>query len=235
MLTIQNVFKSYDGKKQALNGVSLILEPGDLFGFVGPNGAGKTTLLKCIAGILNVDRGTIVLDGDTIQQQPIRFKSKLAYIPDHPQLYEGLTGIQFIHFVADAFKIPMALRQSRIDQYLQMFDMKVAIDQAIGTYSHGMKQKTALMAALVHQPKLMLLDEPFVGLDPKAAFQLKQVFKASTAGGTTILFSSHILEVVEKLTNKIAIIKQGNIVKVGNTNEVLKDQSLENLFMELVD
>lgn len=235
MLTIQNVFKSYDGKKQALNGVSLTLEPGDLFGFVGHNGAGKTTLLKCIAGILNFDRGTIALDGDTIDQQPIRFKSKLAYIPDHPQLYEGLTGLQFIHFIADAFKVPMALRRSRIEKSLQMFEMKGAIDQAIGTYSHGMKQKTALIAALVHRPKLMLLDEPFVGLDPKAAFQLKQVFKELTAEGTTILFSSHILEVVEKLTNKIAIIKQGQIVRVGKTSDVLKDQTLENLFMELVD
>ncbi len=233
MLEIKNVSKSYDKKKLAINDISLTLEPGDLYGFVGPNGAGKTTLIKSIAGIISFDSGSITFDGHTIAQDPIEFKKLMAYIPDHPDLYETLSGRQFIDFISDAFAVSLARRNELIDKYATQFEMIDALNKPISTYSHGMKQKVALIAALVHEPKLILLDEPFVGLDPKAAFALKQTFKEITDSGTIILFSSHVLEVVEKLCNKIAIIKQGEIIADGRTHEVLKDRSLENFFMEI--
>ncbi len=233
MLTIEQVNKSYDKKKLALNQVSLTMSPGDLVGFIGHNGAGKTTLLKCIAGILSPDQGTITLDGLRLPKDELAFKRKIAYIPDHPTLYEGLTGAQYIHFIADAFQVPTEIRNTRLKEYAIQFDMDQVLGKSIATYSHGMKQKTALIAHLVHEPRLLLLDEPFVGLDPKAAFQLKQVFKTLTQSGAMILFSSHILEVVEKVTNRIAIIQQGKIIRVGPTSEVIKDQSLESYFLEL--
>ncbi len=233
MLEIKNVSKSYDKKKLAINDISLTLEPGDLYGFVGPNGAGKTTLIKSIAGIISFDSGSITFDGHTIAQDPIEFKKLMAYIPDHPDLYETLSGRQFIDFISDAFAVSLVRRNELIDKYATEFEMIDALNKPISTYSHGMKQKVALIAALVHEPKLILLDEPFVGLDPKAAFALKQTFKEITDSGTIILFSSHVLEVVEKLCNKIAIIKQGEIIADGRTHEVLKDRSLENFFMEI--
>ncbi|NLB39835.1 MAG: ABC transporter ATP-binding protein [Erysipelotrichaceae bacterium] len=233
MLNIKNVSKSYDKKKLAINNISMLLEPGDLYGFVGPNGAGKTTLIKSIAGIISFDSGTITFDGHTIAKEPIEFKKQLAYIPDHPDLYETLSGRQFIDFIADAFNVSLERRNQLTGKYAVEFEMTDALDKPISSYSHGMKQKTALMAALVHEPKLILLDEPFVGLDPKAAFALKKTFKEITDAGTIILFSSHVLEVVEKLCNKIAIIKQGEIIADGKTHEVLKDRSLENFFMEI--
>jgi ABC-2 type transport system ATP-binding protein len=233
MLEIKNVSKSYDKKKLAINNVTMTLEPGDLYGFVGPNGAGKTTLIKSIAGIISFDNGTITFDGHTIDKEPIAFKKQLAYIPDHPDLYETLSGRQFVDFIADAFDVSLERRNQLIGQYAAEFEMLDALDKPISSYSHGMKQKAALIAALVHEPKLILLDEPFVGLDPKAAFALKKTFKDITDSGTIILFSSHVLEVVEKLCNKIAIIKQGEIIADGKTHEVLKDRSLENFFMEI--
>lgn len=233
MLEIKNVSKSYDKKKLAINDINLTLEPGDLYGFVGPNGAGKTTLIKSIAGIIGIDQGSITFDGQTITQNPIEFKKHLAYIPDHPDLYESLSGRQFIDFISDAFGVALTKRNELIGKYANEFEMSDALNKPILTYSHGMKQKTALIAALVHEPKLILLDEPFVGLDPKAAFALKQTFKEITDSGTTILFSSHVLEVVEKICNKIAIIKQGQIIADGKTHDVLKDRSLENFFMEI--
>jgi ABC-2 type transport system ATP-binding protein len=233
MLTIEHVTKSYDKKKLALNQASLTLNPGDLVGFIGHNGAGKTTLLKCIAGILAPDEGVISLDGLTLPKDDILFKRKIAYIPDHPTLYEGLTGLEYVHFIADAFQVPTSIRLQRITLYGNQFDMQDMLGKPIASYSHGMKQKTALIAHLVHEPRLLLLDEPFVGLDPKAAFQLKQVFKSLTQAGAMILFSSHILEVVEKLTNRIAIIQQGKIIREGTTPDVIKDQSLESYFLEL--
>jgi ABC-2 type transport system ATP-binding protein len=233
MLTIEHVNKSYDKKKLALNHVSLSISPGDLVGFIGHNGAGKTTLLKCIAGILSPDQGTITLNGLQLPKDELAYKRNIAYIPDHPTLYEGLTGYQFIHFIADAFQVPTEIRNTRIKEYALQFDMDQVLGKSIATYSHGMKQKTALIAHLVHEPRLLLLDEPFVGLDPKAAFQLKQVFKTLTQSGAMILFSSHILEVVEKVTNRIAIIQQGKMIRVGPTHEVIKDQSLESYFLEL--
>jgi ABC-2 type transport system ATP-binding protein len=233
MLTIEHVNKSYDKKKLALNHVSLSMSPGDLVGFIGHNGAGKTTLLKCIAGILSPDQGTITLNGLQLPKDELAYKRNIAYIPDHPTLYEGLTGFQYIHFIADAFQVPTEIRNTRIKEYALQFDMDQVLVKSIATYSHGMKQKTALIAHLVHEPRLLLLDEPFVGLDPKAAFQLKQVFKTLTQSGAMILFSSHILEVVEKVTNRIAIIQQGKMIRVGPTQEVIKDQSLESYFLEL--
>jgi ABC-2 type transport system ATP-binding protein len=233
MLIITHASKSYDKKKLALNDVSLRIEPGDLFGFVGHNGAGKTTLLKAIAGIHRLDQGTITFQGLDVIKDSLSYKAQLAYVPDHPELYEQLTGRQFIDFIADVFKVAIPVRQERINRYGTMFDMLLHLKNPISTYSHGMKQKTALMAALVHQPKLLLLDEPFVGLDPKASFALKETFKVMTEAGTSIFFSSHVLEVVEKITNKIAIIKQGSLVASGDTKTILKNQNLESLFMEL--
>ncbi|MFA5422099.1 MAG: ABC transporter ATP-binding protein [Bacilli bacterium] len=233
MLEIKNVSKSYDKKKLAIDGISMSLEPGDLYGFVGPNGAGKTTLLKSIAGIISFDVGSINLNGATIAANPLAFKRQMAYIPDHPDLYESLSGRQFIDFIADAFDVSFNRRNELIGKYAAEFELLDALDKPISTYSHGMKQKTALIGALVHEPKLILLDEPFVGLDPKAAFALKQTFKEITDQGAIILFSSHVLEVVEKLCNKIAIIKQGQIIADGRTHDVLKDRSLENVFMEI--
>jgi len=232
MLEINKVSKSYDKKKLAISEIDLVLEPGDLYGFVGPNGAGKTTLLKSIAGIIGFDSGSISMDGFTIAKNPLEFKKLMAYIPDHPDLYETLSGRQFIDFIADAFAVSIERRNELINRYAGVFEMADALNKPIATYSHGMKQKAALIAALVHEPKLILLDEPFVGLDPKAAFSLKQIFKEITAEGGIIFFSSHVLEVVEKLCNKIAIIKQGHIIADGKTNEVIKDRSLENFFME---
>jgi len=233
MLEIKNVSKSYDKKKLAIAGVDLALEPGDLYGFVGPNGAGKTTLLKSIAGIINFDSGSITLEGFTIAKNPIEFKKQIAYIPDHPDLYESLSGRQFIDFIADAFSVALERRNELIGKYAAEFDMAEALHKPISTYSHGMKQKTALIAALVHEPKLMLLDEPFVGLDPKAAFALKQIFKDMTEAGGIILFSSHVLEVVEKICTKIAMIKEGHIIADGKTGDVTKNRSLESFFMEI--
>ncbi len=233
MLIIQGASKSYDQKKKALDNVSLIIKPGDLFGFVGHNGAGKTTLLKAISGIHQLDQGTITFEGLDINKNTLAFKSKTAYVPDHPDLYEQLTGRQYIDFIADVFKVSIQDREPLIQQYGSRFEMLGFLKQPISTYSHGMKQKTALIAAFIHRPRLLLLDEPFVGLDPKASFVLKETFKSMTQAGMSIFFSSHVLEVVEKLTNKIAIIKQGKIIHQGLTKEVLGNQNLESLFMEL--
>jgi ABC-2 type transport system ATP-binding protein len=233
MLMIENATKSYDRKKIALNNVSISIMPGDLYGFVGHNGAGKTTLLKAIAGIHRLDHGTITLHGFNVNHQPLLYKKQIAYVPDHPDLYEQLTGRQFIDFIADIYHVPLQERQLLLNHYGEKFDMAQHLKNPISTYSHGMKQKTALMAALIHQPKLLLLDEPFVGLDPKASFALKETFKALTAAGTMIFFSSHVLEVVEKLTNKLAIIKSGSLIANGDTKDILKDSNLETLFLEL--
>jgi ABC-2 type transport system ATP-binding protein len=233
MLVIEKATKSYDKKTLALNEVSLTIQSGDLYGFVGHNGAGKTTLLKAIAGIHQLDHGTIRFFDVDVQKQPLVVKRQLAYVPDHPDLYEQLTGRQFIDFIADVFKVSISRRQLLIEQYGAMFDMLPVLGKPISTYSHGMKQKTALMAAFVHEPKLLLLDEPFVGLDPKASFALKEAFKTMTQQGASIFFSSHVLEVVEKLTNKLAIIQKGKLIANGETKMILKDQSLESFFMEL--
>ena len=235
MLIIQNASKSYDKKKKALSDVSLELHPGDLFGFVGHNGAGKTTLLKAIAGIHQLDEGTITFNGLSMKEDPLAFKKLLAYIPDHPDLYESLTGQQFVHFLCDVYRVPLEIRKHKIDQLALLFEMTQSLGQAIQTYSHGMKQKIALIGALIHEPKLLMLDEPFVGLDPKASYTLKEIFRELTNSGTIIFFSSHVLEVVEKIANRLAIIKQGKIIATGDTKTILKDKNLETLFLERLD
>ena len=233
MLEVNHVSKSYDGKKMACHDVTLTIQSGDIFGFVGHNGAGKTTLLKSIAGIIDFNEGEILVDGFSIKKDPLNVKERIAYIPDNPDIYESLSGIQYISFIADVFQISEEERRITIDKYATLFDIKGVLNNPISSYSHGMKQKLVIISALIHKPKLFLLDEPFVGLDPKAAFQLKEIFKDMCQHGTAIFFSTHVLEVVEKLCNKVAIIKQGKIVALGDTQDIIKDQSLEAIFMEI--
>ncbi len=233
MLEIKNVSKSYDNKKYAVDDVSLTIEAGDIYGFIGHNGAGKTTLLRSIAGILAFDKGEIYVNGHSIKTEALAAKSEMAYIPDNPEVYESLKGIQYLDFIADVFGVSLENRKARIDKYAEMFELKSVLNNPIGSYSHGMKQKLVIISALVHRPKVLLLDEPFVGLDPKASYLLKEVFHELCKDGAAIFFSTHILEVAEKLCNKVAIIKQGKIVASGDTATITKDQSLENLFLEL--
>lgn len=235
MLSIRGVSKTYNQKVKACNNINLTIETGDIYGFIGHNGAGKTTLLKSIAGIINFDEGEIRIFGKSIKEEPLEAKKLIAYIPDNPDVYESLTGIQYLDFIADVFDVPLATRQELIDKYATMFEIKDVLNNPISSYSHGMKQKIVIMGALIHDPLVMLLDEPFVGLDPKASFLLKEVFKERCAKGALIFFSTHVLEVAEKLCNKVAIIKQGEIVANGKTETVIKDQSLENIFMELLN
>lgn len=233
MLEIKNVSKSYDGTKKACDDISLSIEKGDLFGFVGHNGAGKTTLLKSVAGIIDFNEGDITVDGFSIKKDPMSVKQIIAYIPDNPDVYESLTGVEYLDFISDVFKIDDIERKRLIETYANMFEITSALNDQISSYSHGMKQKLVIISALIHKPKLFLLDEPFVGLDPKASFQLKEVFKTMCSEGTSIFFSTHVLEVVEKLCNKVAIIKQGKIVAQGKTEDIIKNQSLESIFMEI--
>ncbi len=234
MLEIKGLSKSYDGKKQACDHIDLQIEKGDIYGFIGHNGAGKTTLLKSICGIIDFDEGEVLIDGFSIKTQPLEAKKILAYIPDNPNVYESLTGVQYLDFIADVFLIDLEKRQRLIEKYATMFEISDVLNNPISSYSHGMKQKIVIMGALIHDPKIMLLDEPFVGLDPKASYLLKEVFKELCEKGALIFFSTHVLEVVEKLCNKVAIIKQGKIVANGNTQEIIKDQSLEHIFLELI-
>ncbi|PKK97237.1 MAG: ABC transporter ATP-binding protein [Tenericutes bacterium HGW-Tenericutes-3] len=233
MLEIKDVSKSYDGIKQACDHINLTIEDGDLFGFIGHNGAGKTTLLKSIAGIINFDSGDIIFDGLSIKKDPLEIKKMIAYIPDNPDVYESLTGVQYLEFIADVFKVDTDHRSREIHKYGTMFEILDVLNNPISSYSHGMKQKLVIISALIHKPKLLLLDEPFVGLDPKASFLLKEVFQDMCKQGVSIFFSTHVLEVVEKLCNKVAIIKQGKVIAQGNTNEIIKNDSLENIFMEI--
>jgi len=233
MLTISHFSKSYTKGKKACDDVSLEILPGDIFGFVGHNGAGKTTLLKAIAGILDFEGGEITIDGHSIKKEPLEAKRLFAYIPDNPDIYESLTGIQYLNFIGDVYLVPSDKRKLLIDEYVQMFELSDVLNNPIASYSHGMKQKIVIIGALIHEPRLLLLDEPFVGLDPKASFLLKQVFKSMCAKGTAIFFSTHVLEVVEKLCNKIAIIKKGKIVALGDTDDIRQDKSLESIFMEI--
>lgn len=232
MLIIKNMSKSY-GQVKACKNITLSVEKGDLFGFIGHNGAGKTTLLKSIAGIIHFDSGEILVDGLSITKEPIKVKEQIAYIPDNPDIYESLTGIEYLEFIADVFKIDEKERALLIEKYASLFEIIDVLRNPISSYSHGMKQKLVITSALIHQPRLLLLDEPFVGLDPKASFQLKEIFKEMCKNGVAIFFSSHVLEVVEKLCNKVAIIKKGEIVASGFTKDIVSNQSLEHLFMEI--
>lgn len=234
MLKIENLTKTY-GNKKAVDGLSLHIQKGEIYGFIGHNGAGKTTTLKACCGILSFEEGEIFVDGVSIREKPLDCKAKIAYIPDNPDLYAFMSGIQYLNFVADIFKIPSNVRKERIRKYGDIFDLTKDLAQSISAYSHGMKQKLAVISALIHEPKLILLDEPFVGLDPKAAHSLKGIMRELCDNGSAIFFSTHVLEVAEKLCDKIAIIKDGKLIKQGTVDEVKGDSDLENVFLELVE
>ena len=235
ILQIDHLSKTYTGGKRAVNDLSLRVCEGDIYGFIGQNGAGKTTTLRAVTGILPFESGEITINGMSIKEQPVACKSILAYIPDNPDLYEYLTGIQYLNYIGDVFGVTQSLRRERVEKYADMFRIKNDLGSLIGSYSHGMKQKLAIISALLHTPKLMVLDEPFVGLDPEAAFKLKQVFHEMCDEGSAIFFSTHVLDVAEKLCNKIAIIKSGNLVADGDIDKVRGDESLEDVFMEVLE
>ena len=233
MLEIINVSKTYKKSKvKAIDSINLRIEDGDIYGFIGRNGAGKSTTIKCVTGIHSFEEGEILLDGVSIKSQPIECKRKMAYVPDNPDVYENLSGIEYINFICDVYGVGEE-RNELISKYAKMFGIEERLADSIKNYSHGMKQKIVLIAAIVHKPKLLVLDEPFVGLDPKAAYDLKEVMKELCASGTMIFFSSHVLEVVEKLCNKIAIIKDGKLISSGELETVKGDTSLETVFLEL--
>ena len=236
MLRIEHLSKQYSGKDQkAVDDLSLHIRPGEIYGFIGHNGAGKTTTLKACCGILNFDAGDILVDGVSIKADPLECKRRMAYIPDNPDLYEFLTGIQYLNFVADIYRVPVAEREERIARYSAALELTDDLAQKINAYSHGMKQKLAVIAALLHQPRLLLMDEPFVGLDPKASHTLKQMMRAFCDDGGAIFFSTHVLEVAEKLCDKVAIIRGGKLVIAGDTETVRGSDSLEDVFLELVE
>ena len=232
MLNIQHLSKAY-GEKKAVDDLSLHIAPGEIYGFIGHNGAGKTTTLKAVAGILNYDEGTILVDGVDNRKNPLDCKRRIAYIPDNPDIYDFMTGIKYLNFVADIFGVGSAERQERIRKYADLFELTGDLGQAVATYSHGMKQKLAIISAFIHKPKLILMDEPFVGLDPKAAHILKDMMRELCDKGGAIFFSTHVLEVAEKLCNKVAIIKDGRLIRQGTMEEVKGDTSLEQVFLEL--
>ncbi len=234
MLIIKNLTKHYRGSDKGVTDVNIHVEQGDIYAFIGHNGAGKTTTLKCITGIQDYDSGEVLIDGTNLRDDKLACKKKFAYIPDNPDLYEYLTGIQYLNFVADVFEISSQDREVRIKKYADAFEITESLGDLISGYSHGMKQKLALVSALIHNPKLWILDEPFVGLDPKASVVLKQIMHETCEGGGAVFFSTHVLEVAEKLCNKVAIIKEGRVIAGGNMDEVLKETgSLESLFMEV--
>lgn len=232
MLKIENLTKTY-GDKKAVDNLSLRIQPGEIFGFIGHNGAGKTTTLKAVCGILQFEEGEIYVDGTSVKTDAFACKKKLAYIPDNPDLYSFMTGIQYLDFVADIYQIPKDVRKQRIRHYADAFGLTGDLAQLISAYSHGMKQKLAVISALIHEPKLLLMDEPFVGLDPKAAHTLKEMMRDFCQKGNAIFFSTHVLEVAEKLCDKVAIIKGGKLIKVGTMDEVKGDESLEEVFLDL--
>ena len=232
MLRIEHLTKTY-GDKKAVDDLSLHICAGEIYGFIGHNGAGKTTTIKSCCGILQFEEGEIYVDGVSIREDPIGCKRKIAYLPDNPDLYEFLSGVQYLNFIADVYGVSKEERERRIKEYADLFGLTEDLAQPISAYSHGMKQKVAIISALVHEPKLLVLDEPFVGLDPKAALDLKNIMKELCRQGSAIFFSTHVLEVAQKLCNKIAIIKDGKLVTSGNMEEVVKNQSLEDIFMEV--
>ncbi|MBR5712712.1 MAG: ABC transporter ATP-binding protein [Lachnospiraceae bacterium] len=235
MLRIEHLVKHYKGTDKGVTDITLHVEPGDIYAFIGHNGAGKTTLLKAITGIHEFDSGTVVIDGLDLASHAYEVKERIAYIPDNPDIYEFMTGIQFLGFIADIYGVSEADREARIADYAERFEITGALGDLISSYSHGMKQKLVIISALLHAPKLLIMDEPFVGLDPKAAFVLKELMHEMTAQGGAIFFSTHVLEVAEKLCNKVAIIKAGSLIASGDMNEVVSDKSsLEELFLETV-
>ena len=234
MLKIEHLTKTY-GEKRAVDDLSLHIRPGEIYGFIGHNGAGKTTTLKAVVGILQFDAGEITIDGKSIKNEPLACKREIAYIPDNPDLYDFMSGIKYLNFIADIFGVSAADRQVRIRDYAVRFELTDGLAQPIAAYSHGMKQKLAIIAAWLHQPKLIIMDEPFVGLDPKAAHLLKGMMRELCGQGGAIFFSTHVLEVAEKLCDKVAIIKSGRLIRSGTMEEVKGDDSLEQVFLELED
>ena len=235
MLAINNYSKAYNKDHFAVSGLSLNVDSGDLFAFIGHNGAGKSTTIKSIVGILPFDDGDILIDGISIKKDPIACKKMIAYIPDNPDIYDSLTGIQYLNFIADIFKVDKTTRKAIIDKYASEFELTNDLNNLISSYSHGMKQKLVIISALVHSPKLLILDEPFVGLDPKATYLVKNAMVEFCENGGAIFFSTHVLEVAEKLCNKLAIIKNGKLLITGKMEEVIKDSTLEDVFMELTN
>ena len=232
MLKIEHLTKTY-GEKKAVDDLNLHIHPGEIYGFIGHNGAGKTTTLKSVVGILQFDQGEILIDGKSIRTAPLACKREIAYIPDNPDLYDYMTGIKYLNFIADVFGVSAEDRQVRIRKYADLFELTTDLSQPIAAYSHGMKQKLAIIAAWLHSPKLIIMDEPFVGLDPKASHLLKGMMREVCDGGGAIFFSTHVLEVAEKLCDKVAIIKGGKLVRSGTMEEVKGDDSLEEVFLEL--
>ncbi len=235
MLTISHFSKTYPGGKKAVDDLSLTVRGGEILGFIGHNGAGKTTTLRCVAGILNFTEGEITIDGHPMQGDAIEAKRVTAFLPDNPDLYEFLTGVAYLAFIADLYDIPKETREARIKKYADAFELTGALGSPIGGYSHGMKQKLALISALMRAPRLLMLDEPFVGLDPQAAFVLKGFLHELCEQGTAVFFSTHVLEVAEKLCDRVAIIKGGKLIKLGDTADIVGDESLEQVFLELAE
>ena len=233
MIKINNVSKSYNGKTKAINNVSFDVMDGEIFGFIGHNGAGKTTMIKSIVGILEVDDGDILINNKSIKNNPIECKMDMAYVPDNPDLYENMKAIDFINFICDMYDVDKETRKKNITKYSKLFEIENNLQDDISSFSHGMKQKVALIAALSHNPKVLIMDEPFVGLDPKAVHDMKEIMKQMTKEGKTVFFSTHILDVAEKLCDRVAIIKNGKIVKTGSMKDIKGDESLEDVFLEL--
>lgn len=233
MIDIKNVSKSYDGKVKAIDNVSFKIKNGEIFGFIGHNGAGKTTMIKSLVGILDFDEGDIIINNKSIKNDPILCKMDMAYVPDNPDLYENMKAIDFINFICDMYGVPSDIRKENILKYSRMFEIENKLNDDISSFSHGMKQKIALIAALSHNPKILIMDEPFVGLDPKAVYDMKELMHKMAKEGKSVFFSTHILDVAEKLCDRVAIIKAGKIVKIGKMKDIKGDESLEQVFLEL--
>lgn len=233
MIEIKNVSKTYNGKKKVLKNISFKIESGEIFAFIGHNGAGKTTMIKSIMGILDFEEGDILVDNKSIKEEPLECKRIMAYVPDNPDLYENMKAIDFINFICDMYEVSEDIRRENTLKYAKMFEIEDKLNDDISSFSHGMKQKIALIAALAHNPKVLIMDEPFVGLDPKAVYDMKEIMRNMAKDGKTIFFSTHILDVAEKLCDRVAIIKDGTIVKVGKMKDIKGDESLEQVFLEL--
>jgi len=233
MIEIKNVSKTYNGKKKVLKNISFKIEGGEIFAFIGHNGAGKTTMIKCIMGILDFEEGDILVDNKSIKEELLECKRIMAYVADNPDLYENMKAIDFINFICDMYEVSEDIRRENTLKYAKMFEIEDKLNDDISSFSHGMKQKIALIAALAHNPKVLIMDEPFVGLDPKAVYDMKEIMRDMAKDGKTIFFSTHILDVAEKLCDRVAIIKDGTIVKVGKMKDIKGDESLEQVFLEL--
>ena len=235
MIEIKNVSKTYNGEKKAINNINFTVNDGEIFAFIGHNGAGKTTMIKSLVGILDFEEGDILVNNKSIKNDRIACKLEMAYVPDNPDLYENMTAIDFINFICDMYNIPVDIRKTNIEKYAKMFEIYDNLRDDISSFSHGMKQKVALISALSHNPNVLVMDEPFVGLDPKSVFDMKEIMRQMAKEGKTIFFSTHILDVAEKLCDRVAIIKKGNIVKLGEMDKIKGDESLEQVFLELGD